>query len=317
MKPIVPMEPKATDIVPEGNDWLAQVKWDGVHILTYYDEKEVELYNRKLHRRTFHYPEITNLKSYCNAFSVILDGEMIALGQDGKPSFHEIMRRDGIRRMERIEQVKKVVPVTYMIFDVLYLNGKWMTNEPLEKRIEILYDIITPNKHVQLVSSHPDGESLFRAIEENGMEGIVMKNKNSVYTVGAKKDVWLKIKNYRDVIAVIGGFTLNGGVVNSILVGLYDQQGKLQYVGHTGTGKMSKEDWRKLTERLKPLVIKDRPFTNIPQRHRDAYWVQPKITAKIQFANWTEDGSLRQPSIQSFLDVPPEQCIFDQSTTHH
>src|SRR4051812_46226333 len=110
MKPIIPMEPLSGELIPQGHEWISQVKWDGVRVLTYHDGHEVRLYNRKLHERTFHYPELTHIRSYCDADSVILDGEIIALGSDGNPSFHEVMRRDGIRRMEKVAQAKKVVP---------------------------------------------------------------------------------------------------------------------------------------------------------------------------------------------------------------
>ncbi|SEN29542.1 non-homologous end-joining DNA ligase [Lihuaxuella thermophila] len=310
MKPIIPMEPSRSDSIPQGQEWVAQVKWDGVRVLTYYDGREVRLYNRKMHERTLHYPEIIDIHSYCDADSVILDGEIIALGSDGKPSFHEVMRRDGIRRMEKVAQAQKRVPVTYMIFDVIYKNGIWLNQRPLIERIKILSDLIQPNDYVQLVSSHDDGQALFHAVRQHGMEGIVMKKTNSPYRIGKKDDVWLKIKNYRDLIAVVGGFTLSGGMVNAVLLGLYDEQGRFWYIGHAGTGKLTQQDWRELTERLKSNVSKDRPFVNKPDRSLKAYWVKPALTAKIKYAEWTEGHSLRQPSIQAFVHVPAHECKF-------
>ncbi|MFC7440571.1 non-homologous end-joining DNA ligase [Laceyella putida] len=311
MKPIIPMEPKSSELIPHGHDWIAQVKWDGVRALTYCDGHEVRLFNRRLNERTLHYPELTDIQSYCHADSVILDGEIIALGADGKPSFHEVMRRDSIRRMDKVPQVQKLVPITYMIFDVIFKNGEWLNHRSLSERMEILSDIIKPSRSVQMVSSHDDGQALFHVIRQHGMEGIVMKKRNSPYLIGMKKDLWLKVKNYRDLIAVIGGFTLSGGIVNAVLLGLYDDEKRFWYIGHTGTGKLSGQDWRELTERLKPIVIKERPFVNKPERHSDAYWVQPTLTAKIKYAEWTEGHSLRQPSIQAFVDVPPHECLIN------
>jgi bifunctional non-homologous end joining protein LigD len=309
MKPIIPMEPKRVDTLPKGSEWLAQIKWDGVRILTYYENK-VRLFNRKTHERTFHYPELANIQSYCKADSVILDGEVIALGPNGKPSFHEVMRRDGIRRMERVEQVRKTVNITYMIFDVLYFNGQWLTGYSLDERISVLSNIMIPNETVQLVSSHDDGQTLFDVMKSNGMEGIIMKKKVSPYVIGEKKDCWVKVKNYRDLIAVIGGFTLRDGIVNAILMGLYDEEGQLWYIGHSGTGKLSNREWRELTNRLRPLEIKERPFVNVPERQREAHYVHPELTVKIKYAEWTEGRSLRQPSIQGFVDVPAYECLF-------
>lgn len=174
LTPLFPFEPISTEAIPVGPQWIGQVKWDGVRILTYYDGQEVKLFNRKLNERTFHYPEVTDLRSYCHADSVILDGEIIALGPDGKPSFYEVMKRDGLRRLEKVSQIQKLVPVTYMVFDVLYWNDEWVTSYPLSERQQILAKIITPTTHVQLVENFADGDALYRVIEAQGMEGIMM-----------------------------------------------------------------------------------------------------------------------------------------------
>ncbi len=310
MEPIVPMEPKSGETIPAGDGWVAQIKWDGVRVLTYRDGKEVRLFNRKKHERTRHYPEMADAASYLRADSAILDGEVIALGDDGKPSFHEVMRRDGLRRLDKVPEAQKRVPITYMIFDVLYCNGRWLTELPFCERAELLAQIVEPNDHIQLVPSHADGRALFQVIQAHGMEGIVCKRTDSLYAIGEKKDTWLKIKHYRDLIAVIGGFTLNGGVVNAVLLGLYDAQGQLWYIGHTGTGRLTREEWRALTEQLRPAVRPDRPFVNMPKRSVGAYWVEPVLTVKLKYAEWTGDRSLRQPSIEGFVDVPPTQCVF-------
>jgi bifunctional non-homologous end joining protein LigD len=312
MKPIIPMEPMTSDTIPQEQGWTAQVKWDGVRVLTYHDGRRVRLFNRKGNERTLHYPEITDLGTYCRADSVILDGEVIALGSDGKPSFHEVMRRDGIRRMQNVPHMQRIVPITYMIFDCLYLNGEWINQRSLQDRIRLLAETIEPNNHVQLVSSHDNGSALFEVIRQHGMEGIVMKRLDAPYFIGAKKKVWLKIKHYRDVIAAIGGFTLNGGVVSAVLLGLYDEDGQFWYIGHAGTGKLSRQEWRELTDRLMPTVIRERPFVNKPERHADVFWVKPTLTAKIKYAEWTEGRSLRQPSIQAIVDVPPHACRLDR-----
>lgn len=310
MEPVIPFEPVRKDEIPAG-DWISQVKWDGVRVLTYWDGNQVRLFNRKKNERTQNYPELLDIATFCAAESVILDGEVIALGPDGKPSFHEVMRRDGIRRYDRVPFMEKQVPVTYMIFDVLFYNGKWMLKHPLNERIDLLDKIVDPTEHVQLVSSHEDPETLFSVIEKQGMEGIVMKKPDSAYLIGEKKDIWVKVKNYKDLIAAIGGFTLNGDVVNAILLGLFDQEDRFYYIGHTGTGKLTSDEWRALTERLSPLVIKDRPFVNHPERQRDTFWVKPKVTVKIQFAEWTPGHVLRQPSIQSFVQIPVHECTFE------
>jgi bifunctional non-homologous end joining protein LigD len=310
LEPIVPFEPVISMTVPKEQHWRYEIKWDGTRILIYHDQSGTQLFNRKQRERTYHYPELTDIRSFCHAESVILDGEVIALADDGKPSFHNVMRRDLIQRLERVEKAQRNVPITYMIFDIAYYNGQWITSRPLSERVEILSNIITPNENVQLVSFHPNGEALFKLMQQQGMEGIVCKDERSTYSIGEKDDRWKKVKNYGDALAVIGGFTLSGGFVNAILLGQYDSEGKLWYIGHTGTGKITKEEWRNLTDILTPISVKVCPFTEKPQRHKDAHWVSPQVTVKVQYSEWRwqEGRALRQPSIQSFVRVPAHEC---------
>ncbi|HWO78636.1 MAG TPA: hypothetical protein VNM69_22470 [Bacillus sp. (in: firmicutes)] len=184
------MEPVSSDTIPTGEDWIAQVKWDGVRVLTYANHQEVRLFNRKKNERTLHYPEITNISAYRSSHSVILDGEVISLGDNGKPSFQQVMRRDGLRKLERLKMIAESVPIIYMIFDVLYLNGDWIHNRPLDVRNEILADIITPNEHIQFVPSVTEAEALFNAIKDQGMEGIVMIITIKMYCIILYLNVW-------------------------------------------------------------------------------------------------------------------------------
>ncbi|HET7616736.1 MAG TPA: non-homologous end-joining DNA ligase [Bacillales bacterium] len=309
MEPIIPFEPVRSEKVP-GGDYIHQVKWDGVRILTYAASGQVRLFNRKKRERTMQYPELLETRKYCVAESVILDGEVIALNEGGTPEFQQVMRRDGLRSRERVDFVRKSIPIFYMIFDVLYLNGKWLNKEPFTERMEILSKILTPNETVQQVTSHEDGETLFRVIEEKGMEGIVSKKATSPYLIGGKSDKWIKVKNYLDEICVIGGYTVNdAGTANAVLLGLYNGANDLIYVGHCGTGKMSAADWRELADRFEPLKIAESPFVNKVQRVKNIRWVRPEKTSKIRFAQWTPEGSMRQPSIQAFVDVPARECI--------
>jgi len=309
-QPVIPFEPVSTAQIPSGKQWVAQVKWDGVRVLTYYDGKEVRLFNRRLNERTMQYPELTGIKSYCRAASVILDGEIIALEQ-GKPSFEKVMRRDAVRRPEKVQRACKEVPVVYMVFDILFYNGEWITGRTLEERQKRLHEIITPCEDVQPVENFGAAESLFEVVRVNEMEGIVCKDLNSGYAVRGKDNRWQKLKNYKDLTAVIGGVTFRGSIVNSVLLGAYDTDGRLWYIGHAGTGKLTQDQWRSFTERVIPLAEPNRSFVNKPERIKDAVWLKPAITAKIRFAGWTGANTLRQPSIQAFVDIPPDACVLE------
>jgi bifunctional non-homologous end joining protein LigD len=312
IKPVAPFEPISTDIVPVSSEWIAQIKWDGVRMLAYYDGHDARLVNRKLNDRTRQYPELLEIPSYCTASSVILDGEIIAFDQS-RPSFHEVMKRESLRKSQSIELAVTSTPVTYMIFDILMYNDQWVCDLPLMDRQNILQEVVRPLPHVQLTQNFTDGNHLFDVMKQHGMEGIVCKNLTGTYAIGGKDKRWQKKKIFRDLHAVIGGVTLRNGVVNSILLGLYDQ-GNFVYIGHAGTGKMSVEDWRQLTQIVSTMIIPERPFMNEPERHKDALWIEPTLTVKVQFLEWTPHGTMRHPSLQAFVTVTPTDCTFSQTT---
>lgn len=311
LKPIIPFEPVKTDIIPVGDEWVSQVKWDGVRLLTYYDGDTVRLFNRKLNERTYHYPELLNITTYCTANSVILDGEVIALGDDGKPSFPTVMRRDGIRRFEKVNDVRKHVPITYMVFDVIYYNGIWMNEQKLTDRMRRLKEIIVPSPFIQVVPSFTNSNELFEVIKAQGMEGIVIKNLNSPYFINGKNDRWQKKKNIQQIHAVVAGVTLRSGIVNSLLLGLYDEKNNLIYIGHSGTGKLKQKERIQLTTLIQPLIVNRSPFINKPERMKDSIWLKPILTVKVTFLEWLPTKRLRHPTVQAFVQVPPSKCKFE------
>jgi len=307
--PVIPFEPISSQIIPAGPNWIAQIKWDGVRMLMYGDRNEIRLFNRRQNERTAQYPEYGALSDFCRAKSAVLDGEIIAL-ENGLPSFHQVMKRDGVRLPERILPAMRAIPVVYMVFDILYADGEWVTERPLAERQRLLAELVIPGERIQLVPSVRQGGDLYRAIEERGMEGIVCKDLASPYGLGGKDGRWVKVKNDRDLIAVVGGMTLRGGTANALLLGLYDAAGRLVYIGHAGTGKLTAADWRQFTAAAGPFRQASRPFANIPERSKDAIWMKPILTVKIKFREWTHHGTLRQPSIQAFVSAPPEECTF-------
>ncbi|WP_172679224.1 ATP-dependent DNA ligase [Paenibacillus pini] len=299
------------DQLPSGEEWIAQIKWDGVRMLVYYDGvNQTRLINRKGNERTQQYPELLDVHSYCNANSVILDGEVIAL-VEGSPSFHQVMKRDSLRSDMQIRARVQQIPIVYMIFDVLFYNGEWVTGKSLLERQAILQAIITPNNHVQLVPNYNDLSLLYEVARKHQLEGIVCKNINSTYALNGKDGRWIKRKNIQDVIAVVGGITYRDGTINALMLGLYDEQGLLWYIGHAGTGKLKVSDWQKLTELTRSMIQEHMPFVQIPQRSKGSIWIRPELTVKVHFLEWTASRTLRQPSIQAFVEIPPMECRFE------
>lgn len=308
--PVIPFEPVRAHECPSGKTWIAQVKWDGVRMLTYYDGREARLINRKGNDRTLQYPEFIDVSAYCRADSVILDGEMIALA-DGKPSFHEIMRRDSLRREQEIRFAVPRIRAIYMIFDILYCNGEWVNRLPLSHRQQLLQEYVVSNEQLQLVPNVEDAESLYTVMKQRGWEGIVCKRLDSSYAIGGKDSRWVKLKLAHDLYAAVGGVTYRDGRVNALLLGLYDAEGRFVYIGHAGTGKWKAGDWNQMTEAARHLRTSSRPFVNLPERVKGAEWIKPQLTVKVQFLEWTPGGTMRHPVIQGWGTVSPEECVME------
>jgi bifunctional non-homologous end joining protein LigD len=307
--PVIPFEPVSTDRLPTGEQWTAQVKFDGVRMLTYFDGTNVRLFNRRLHERTNHYSELTQIASYCSAKSVILDGEVVAFEQ-GKPSFYQVMKRDSARTESTQVGVKRRIPIAYMVFDILHLNGKTVTDLPLRQRQCMLAEILIPQETVHLVDSFHDATKLFQAVTEQKLEGIVIKDLESSYQINGKDGRWQKRKHYRDLVAVVGGVTLRDGVVNALLLGMYDEADKLQYIGKAGSGHLTQGDWQTLTRSLRDISQQTSPFAkHVPVS--TTVWLMPLLTVKVQFLEWNRTLTLRHPTIQSFTSTDPRYCRFD------
>ncbi|WP_413405003.1 RNA ligase family protein [Paenibacillus amylolyticus] len=311
-KPLIPFEPISRDTLPTGPQWIAQVKWDGVRMLAYEDGHELRLVNRRLHDRTAQYPELVTPRNLCSGSSYILDGEVIALDPDtGKPSFYHVLRRDRMSRPEGIAQAIHQIPVTYMVFDILFYEGKWVTDRPLADRQRLLHEVLNTAPHVQEVTNTLDAASLLTVMRQHQMEGIVCKDLTSSYGIQGKDQRWQKVKIMHDVYAMIGGVTYRSGIVNAVAVGVYDGP-NFVYIGHVGTGKLNSNTWRELTHQVEPLIKQDRPFHNVPERSAETTWVEPRIGVKVQYMELTHHKTLRHPSIQTFADVTREDCLANQ-----
>lgn len=306
MQPIIPFEPIITDTIPSGNQWIAQVKWDGTRILSYFDGKQITLYNRKKNDKTNQYPELLDPSFVKKVKSFILDGEVIAM-HEGKPSFYHVMKRDKTKNLQDKSEIKQQIPITYMIFDLPFLNGKWITDKPLYERQKLLKEIITPNKHIQLVENFLDKEGLVNVCLENDLEGVIFKDLNSTYVVNGKDNRWLKKKKTHDLIAVVGGVSYKNNIVNSLHLGLYNDKNQLIYIGSAGTGKLTRKDWQDITKAIESIILEKTPFHN-PMDNRNFVWLKPVLTVKVSYLEWINGQKLRHPIIESFVIVPVKEC---------
>ncbi|NLZ38042.1 MAG: hypothetical protein GX893_00345 [Firmicutes bacterium] len=304
------MQPISTDTIPLLEQYLYQVKWDGVRIIAHIGGQKVWLHNRRFKERTFHYPELKKLSQLVKG-DAILDGDLVAF-QQGKPNFPLLLKRDLLNPNAsafayKIKRLMKEIPVYYLVFDLLYHNGFDLRQKPLWERQGILQEILTTDDTVNCVESFSDGESLFQVVTAQKLEGVVAKAKDSHYIAGKKHRLWWKIKRRQQLLVAIGGYTEKNGQINALLVGAYFQN-RFFYLGRVATG-LSNQDLVILNSYLKAMTTDKSPFVNLPQAAKSYKWVIPQLTVLINFQEWTEDMRMRQPVIQGFTKNRPEECI--------
>lgn len=316
--PLEPMLATLTDGPFDDPAWGFEPKWDGVRALAVCDTS-TRLFSRNGKDVTSGYPELAGLHDRLVALDAVVDGEIVAF-QDGRPSFQSLQQRMHVREPRRVEALAKRIPVVFMAFDLLYLDGKDLTDEPLRQRREALEEILVPDDHVQLSPLvEGAGEALYRAAEERGLEGIVAKRLDSRYETGARSRAWLKVKLTFDADVVIVGWTegegRRRGRIGSLVMAVYDSEG-IRYVGNVGTGfdRAALED---AARRLEAIETSDPPFDRSVIRSspelRRAHWVEPRLVAVVEHRQLTDAGRLRAPSFKGWRDdKAPQECTFDQ-----
>jgi bifunctional non-homologous end joining protein LigD len=301
----------------DGPDWLFEIKWDGYRAIAFLENGKVRLVSRNQNELTHRYPELKDLAKSVKAKTAILDGEVVALDEQGRPSFSLMQQRTGFRPGGRRGVTNADVPVLYYAFDLLYLDGGDWRKVPLEARKNKLVSILTTGDSLRY-SDHYEkqGKALFEMARAQDLEGILAKRRDSTYQERRSSD-WLKIKIRHRIECVIGGYTQPEGSrahFGSIVLGLYDNQGRLIHVGQAGSGFNQKslgEIWKMLQQR----ETKQKPFHGEVEALRKVTWVKPELIAEIEFAEWTEGAiggsgpKLRAPVFLALRDdKDPKEC---------
>ena len=304
----------------DGADWLFEIKWDGYRAVAFIETGRVRLVSRNQNELTARYPELKDLAKSVKAKTAILDGEVVALDEEGRPSFSLMQQRTGFRPGGHRGQASAEVPVLYYAFDLLYLDGYDFRKLPLEERKKKLASILITGDSVRY-SDHYEkqGKALFEMAREKGLEGILAKKRDSIYQERRSSE-WLKIKIRHRVECVIGGYTQPEGSrahFGSIVLGLYDKQGRLIHVGQAGSGFNQKslgEIWKMLQKR----ETKQKPFYGEVEALRKVSWVKPELVAEIEYAEWTEGANggsgpkLRAPVFLGLRDdKDPKECLLE------
>jgi bifunctional non-homologous end joining protein LigD len=306
----------------DGEDWLFEIKWDGYRAVAFIENGKVRLVSRNQNDLTPRYPELKDFPQFVKAKTAILDGEVVALDDEGRASFSLMQQRTGFRAHGRRAATNADVPVLYYAFDLLYLDGYDWRKMPLEERKKKLHSILVTGDSLRYSDHYEQqGKALFKVAEQKGLEGILAKKRDSIYQERRSSE-WLKIKITHRIECVIGGYTEPEGSrahFGSIVLGLYDKQGRLVHVGQAGSG-FDQKSLGEIWELLRKRETKKNPFYGEVEALRKVFWVKPELVAEIEYAEWTEGTSgggtpkLRAPVFQGLRDdKAPKECLLEES----
>jgi bifunctional non-homologous end joining protein LigD len=307
--PGVPLSPMlaTAGALPVGPGWTYEFKWDGVRVLALFAGGPPALFARSGAVVTAAYPEIADLHL---PEGTLLDGEMVVLDTSGRPSFTALAERMHVREHGRAARLAVSLPVTYMIFDLLYHDGMDYTGLPYLARREKLEELELAGPRWMVPPSFGDGPATEAAARENSLEGVVAKRTDSVYLPGTRSPDWVKVKFDRTGDYVIGGWRSGARKLGGLLVGVPGENG-LVFRGRVGGGIGAVAE-KELLSRLEPLARRDSPFAPgvVPREDaKGAHWVDPSLVVEVRYGNRTPDGRLRFPRYLRLRDdKTPEEC---------
>jgi bifunctional non-homologous end joining protein LigD len=299
---VEPMKAKLVEKPPATGDWIYELKFDGIRLIAVRADKKVSLLSRNQNDLSARFPEIVEAIKNLAARECVIDGEVVALDEEGRSSF---------QLLQALEMEGRKSPVYFYAFDLLQLDGKGLVGLPLEARKNVLEklsgDADDPIRYSGAIGS--EAEPLLDEVKRRGLEGLIGKQRNSVYEPGRRSGAWIKLKCVQEQEFVIGGYTPPQGArkhFGAILVGYYDKN-KLVFAGKVGTGFTTKS-LSMLYKKLQKEARDDCPFVDLPSKQngqwvqgitpsmmKKMHWVNPKSVAQIKFAEWTRDGKLRAP----------------------
>ena len=298
-------------------EWIFEVKWDGYRAVTFIENGKARLVSRNQNDLSGQYSELQALPKFIKAKTAVLDGEVVALDEQGRSSFSLMQQRTGIRGGGRRTAGRSDVPVIYYVFDLIYLDGYDLRRVSLEDRKRVLAEITTASEILRYSDHYPgQGTALFAAAKEKGLEGILAKRRGSCYEERRTRE-WLKIKVTQTVDCVIGGYTDPEGSrlhFGSMVLGLYNKKAELIPIGQVGTG-FNHAMLKQMFEVLEKLETNRSPFHGRVDARR-VHWVKPERVAEVKFSEWThetaEGGIKLRAAVFMGLreDKEPRECTF-------
>jgi bifunctional non-homologous end joining protein LigD len=318
---ISPMLAESTDDPFDDPNWLFEIKWDGYRAIAFIEHGKIRLVSRNQNELTSRYPELKDLPKVVKAKNAIIDGEVVALDSEGKPSFSLMQQRTGFRPGGKRGPVNADVPILYYAFDLIYLDGEDWRKVNLEDRKRKLASIIQPGDSLRFSDHYPEqGRALFDLAKSRKLEGIIAKLRNSCYEERRSRE-WLKIKIRHQIECVVGGYTAPEGTrahFGSLVLGLYDNEGRLIHVGQAGSG-FNQKSLAAMWKTLQRLETKKNPFYGEVEALRKVSWIKPELVAEIEYSEWTHGAGpgsgpkLRAPVFQGLRDdKSPNECTLAQ-----
>ena len=289
-----------------------EIKWDGVRAVAHVDAGHVTLTGRNGTDFTPRYPEVRAMGDALGSRRVILDGEVVAFDEHGRPSFERLQSRMHLASDSAVRRRMREIPATYVAFDVLWLEGHSTLALPYRDRRRLLDELELSGPSWRAPAHREgDGEALLAASDQQGLEGIVAKRLDSPYEPGRRSGAWIKVKNHCVQDVVIGGYTPGEGgrsaSLGALCVGVH-HDGRLQYAGKVGTG-FTESTLATVTGRLRELERGDSPFEG-RQPPKGTVFVEPRLVARVEFREWTRAGTLRAPSFKGLRDdVDPAEVV--------
>ena len=310
---IQPMLAKLSATFPRDDDaWAFEMKWDGIRAVVSVSGGKARVFSRNQIERTREYPELQGLGEQLKHHDAVLDGEIVAFDENGRPTFEAWQRRGGYEEGRHVTPDRQV-PIAYIIFDVLFLDGQSVQSLPYTERRSLLEELQLQGDH-WMVPPHSVGAGahMLQTSREQGFEGVVAKRLASRYEPGKRTGAWTKVKNNMRQEFVIGGWIpgegRRSGRIGAVVVGYWDD-GKLISAGSVGTG-FTDRMLDELADLLKPLTATQCPFAagEIPRGSR---YVEPNLVCEVQFAEWTSaTGQLRHPSFKGLRqDKDPKKVV--------
>jgi len=319
---IHPMLATLVDEPFDDDDWLFEIKWDGYRSVVFFgenDKRSVRMVSRNQNDQTKDFPELQLIADQLNCLNCVIDGEIVAADESGRASFSMMQQRSGLSGNGKRRSPDDSIFIHYYAFDLLYVDGYSLMKVDLEDRKELLKRIIQPNERVRVSEHFPgQGKALLEAARQQGLEGIVAKRRKSCY-IQKRSSEWLKIKITQRQECVIGGYTDPRGSrenFGSLVLGLYDKQGRLIPVGQAGSG-FTQASHATMWEKLHKIETRQNPFYGKIDSPRSVHFVKPTLVAEIKFTEWTHETGeggvkMRAPVFEGLrTDKDPRECRFE------